>query len=398
MERVFHMRHNTAGLKKDIYKPLEEKLRRRIKVLPDVAVKFLSSTNNKIRTQIEYAKDLTLFFEFLVETGKIEKENTALIDIEDIKTITVDDIEDFLDYLIEYTRTYVSRSGKTVVQTFENSPIGISRKRATLHRFFKFLVKRELLDVDVTEKLEEERIPSHRDIKDRIQPEELQRLFQVILEDKEIESTRSYKFHQKVKYRDYIIILLLAYTGIRVGELVQMDINDIYVKRKYFEILRKGGKKARIVMPERIIEDISDYVEMRKKMEGVDSNALFISLRKKRISDVTIREMLKKYQERSGIDIHLTPHIFRRTFGTNHYNTYKDMYLTAQVLGHSSAETTRRHYADPSRERVTRSMQQFDYFDDASSTQPEISTNALQKLADKLGISIEELQETLKEG
>jgi len=384
------MRHNTTGLKKDIYKPLEDKLRKKLKFLPDVAVKFLHSTKKKIRTQIEYAKDLTLFFDFLIESGKINKENISKIDVEDLKELTVDDIELFLDYLLEYERTYLSQKGKVVVQKFENSPVGVARKRATLHRFFGFLVKRDLLEIDVTKKLEEDKIPNTRDIKERLEPDELQRLFSVILEDKEITSPRLMKFHQHVKYRDYIMILLLAYTGIRVGELVQLDISDIYLQRKYFEILRKGGKKEIVTMPKRIIEDISDFVESRKKMEGIETNALFLSLRKKRISDKTIREMLNKYKVRSGIEVHITPHLFRRTFGTNHYNTYKDMYLTAEVLGHDSAETTRKHYANPSKERVTKSMREFDY---AGSS--ELSTTGLQRLADKFGVSIEELKREL---
>lgn len=71
--------------------------------------------------------------------------------------------------------------------------------------------------------------------------------------------------------------------------------------------------------------------------------------------------MLEKYRLRAGIDIKLTPHVFRRTFGTEHYNKYKDMYLTAQILGHTSAETTRKYYAEPNEERKIRTMTEFDY-------------------------------------
>lgn len=382
------MRNNTSGLKKDLYKPLEDKLKRKLRILPDIAVKFLHSTKKKIRTQIEYAKDLTLFFEFLVESRKVQKSDMSSIDIEDIKALEVEDIEDFLDYLLEYKKSYISSTGKTIVMEFENSPAGIARKRATLHRFFGFLVNRDYLEKDVTKKLEPDDIPDTKDIKDRLTPDEIQRFFEVILEDQEITSDRLMKFHKRLKHRDYIIVLLLAYTGIRVGELVQMDIDDIYMQRKYFEILRKGGKKERITMPERILEDITEYIQARKSIENIDSNALFISLRRKRMSDKTIREMLKKYQVRSGIEIHITPHLFRRTFGTNHYNTYKDMYLTAKVLGHSSAETTRKHYADPSKERVTKSMEEFEY---GSPDNNKPTPSGLKRLADKLGITVEEL-------
>ncbi len=61
------------------------------------------------------------------------------------------------------------------------------------------------------------------------------------------------------------------------------------------------------------------------------------------------------------MNIKISPHVFRRTFGTLHYNRYRDMYLTAQILGHRSAETTRKFYADPSEERKIQSMKEFTY-------------------------------------
>lgn len=387
------MRNNTSGLKKDIYKPLEDKLRRKLAVLPDIAVKFLHSTKKKIRTQIEYSKDLTLFFDFLLLSKKVNKSTIQDINVEDIKSVEVDDLEEFFDYLLDYEHTYISSTGKVIVQHFENSPAGISRKRATLQRFFGFLVKRDYMEKDVTKKLEKDDIPDSRDIKDRLRPEEVQKFFEVILDNEGIGTDRLMKFHLKLKHRDYIMTLLLAYTGIRVGELVQLDIDDIYLKREYFEILRKGGKKEHVTMPLQIIDDISDFVEERKKMKDIESNALFLSLRKKRVSDKTVREMLKKYQERSGIDIHVTPHLFRRTFGTKHYNDYQDMYLTAKVLGHSSAETTRKHYADPSKEREVKSMQQFGYGNEIASQK---SDEAMQRVAEKYGIPLNILQQELK--
>lgn len=387
------MKKNTAGLKKDLYRPLEQRLNLKMEQLPDIAVKFLRSTKKKIRTQNEYAKDLSLFFDFLVESGKVKVSTSRDITPEHIESIQVDDLEDFIDHLEMYKRRSVSSKGKEIVQTYENGPSGIARKRATLKRFYAFLVKRDFITKDPTKKLEDEASTSSNDIKERLKPDEVQRFFDVILNGEAIGTEREKAFHEKQKYRDYIISLILAYTGIRVGELVQLDIDDISIQRGHFDVLRKGGKKERITMPTEIIDQVSTFLEERKAMKDVKSDALFVSLRKTRMSDRTIREMLYKYEQRSGIDIHITPHLFRRTFGTTHYNENQDMYLTAKVMGHTSAETTRKFYADPSKEREVRSMSGFGY--GKTDTPPKDNTT-LERLAEKYGIPIEELRKEMK--
>lgn len=140
---------------------------------------------------------------------------------------------------------------------------------------------------------------------------------------------------------------------------------------------------------------LKDKLDKSKRQENLSKgheNPLFLSLQKKRIDARTVRQMLEKYRKRSKIDTKITPHVFRRTFGTNHYNTYEDMYLTAQVLGHSSAETTRKFYADPNQARVDLSMQKFDY--EKKNIQP---SSKYSKLAAKLGISVEELLKELQD-
>lgn len=384
-------------MKKEMEIALDEKLREKLLPLPDFAVDFIYfiSLDTEVRTRIEYAKDITIFLEFLLLSHKCLKENINEITPDDLDQLKNRDFIDFFDYLTSYSRTYITSTGKTVTQKFSNSAQGKSRKLATLRRLFHYLFVNEHISKDATQAIEI-KVPSKVKISNRLTPDEMTRFFSTIMDGLRIENERMEKFHQKVKFRDYIMVLLLAYTGIRVSELVQLDISDIQLKRKKFIVIRKGGDEQEITMPERIIEDIQDYVNERKKIEDAEKgnqHALFLSLHRKRIDPKTVRVMLEKYRQRSGIEIKITPHVFRRTFGTNHYNTYKDMYLTAQVLGHDSAETTRKFYADPSEERVSRSMETFDY---GEGEKPTLSNSKLEKLAKKLGVSVEELLEELE--
>ncbi|ADO59808.1 tyrosine-type recombinase/integrase [Paenibacillus polymyxa] len=383
-------------MKKSLENQVREKLRKRIFLLPNFAVDFLYLLENskEIQTRFEYAKDISLFLEFLLYSHKCDKSTIKAIEPGDLDQLEDRDLIDFFDYLSSYQTSYISNTGRQVMKEFTNAPVGKARKLATLRKLFAYLFQKRMISKDITPNIEI-RVPTKVKVKQRLSPDEVQRFFTTIMNDLSIENNRLLKFHEKVKHRDYIMTLLLAYTGVRISELVQLDISDIRLHKKTFVVTRKGGDEQEITMPERIIEDITAYCEHRKKLTHVDhrdQNALFISLHRKRIKPSTVRALLDKYRLRSNVSIHVTPHVFRRTFGTNHYNTYEDMYLTAQVLGHASAETTRKFYADPSEERVNRSMKQFDY----AQTETTLDNKGkLTSLANRLGISVEELMKEL---
>ncbi|MCU5282991.1 tyrosine-type recombinase/integrase [Bacillus thuringiensis] len=388
-------------MKKDIEIKRQEKLRKKLLALPDCAVDFIYSleTSKELNTRIEYAKDLNLFFDFLLLDNKVSASHTRDITTVDLDSLRDRDIIDFMDYLTHYSKTFLTTKGNEKTQEFTNTASGKSRKLATLHKFFGYLFKQKRLSKDVTAGIEM-KVPTKAKIKNRLSPGEIERFFQTIVEDVHIENTRKESFHKKVKFRDYIMVLTMAYTGVRISELVQLDIDDVYIEKQMLVVIRKGGDEQAIPMPGRILDDLTAYLVERKKLTDVkkeDAKALFVSLHKKRMNERTVRLMLEKYRVRSGLDIKITPHVFRRTFGTNHYNTYQDMYLTAQVLGHGSAETTRRFYADPSQERVSESMKQFDYeYENKEKTGESIQLSKLEQLANKLGMDVKDLMAELK--
>lgn len=389
-------------MKKDLQVKLEEQLREKLLLLPEFIYDFieiLKYSKKELRTRFEYTKDIIVFFEFLIKSKKYLKDNIIDITVEDLEKLTARDINDYLDYLTKHSTTYYTKTGKKVTQTFTNTDIGKSRKLATLHKLFAHLYKNKTLSKDITQGIDF-KATSKAKIKNRLDSEEIDIFFNTILEDVQIENDRKIKFHQKVKFRDYAIVLILAYTGIRVSELVQLDLDDISIDKKALIVNRKGGNEQRIPIPNKVIEDLSDYIRQRKELTDVDKsskNALFISLHKKRINPRTVRVMLEKYRQRSGIEIKITPHVFRRTFGTKHYNTYKDMYLTAQVLGHSSAETTRKFYADPSEERVIQSMEIFDYEKpENNENEVSLSIDKISLIAEQLGINVNTLLKRIK--
>lgn len=381
-------------MKAEIEKKLQEKLRLKLLTLPEFVVDYifaLEYRKKELRTRYEYAKDINLFLEFLIFDGLVEAKDIKDISPSDLDKLRERDIWNFLGYLTSYKKTFITPAGNEVTQEFTNSEIGKARKLASLHDFFKYLVDNELIKRDITNKVDI-KVDQKAVIKNRLTPNDIQAFFDVILEDLNIKTDRMEIFHQKVKFRDYVIVLLLSYTGIRVSELVQLDMDDISLSEKAMVVIRKGGKQEKIYLPSIIIDDIQAYLNERKKM-NVDTKALFLSLQNKRMHPKTVNTMIDKYRQRANIDIKVSPHVFRRTFGTQHYNRYRDMYLTAQIMGHRSAETTRKFYADPAEERKAMSMTNFDYDEVSGVTSDKISLTKeqLAEISKATGIDLEKL-------
>ena len=136
-------------------------------------------------------------------------------------------------------------------------------------------------------------------------------------------------------------------TGIRVSECVGLDLSDVDFKNDGIKIHRKGGTEVIVYFSDEVEEVLKDYMEERKRIIAVDGheNALFLSLQKKRISVRSVENMVKKYTRSITTLKNITPHKLRSTYGTNLYQETGDIYLVADVLGHSDVNTTRKHYA-----------------------------------------------------
>ena len=115
---------------------------------------------------------------------------------------------------------------------------------------------------------------------------------------------------------------MLLGTGIRVSECVGLDINDIDFKNGGIHIHRKGGKEVTVYFGTEVETALQDYLDERNDIipEEGSENALFLSLQKKRMN-------------------------VRSAYGTNLYRETGDIYLVADVLGHSDVNTTKKHYA-----------------------------------------------------
>ncbi|MCD8046707.1 MAG: tyrosine-type recombinase/integrase [Clostridiales bacterium] len=334
-ERAYHEKVNIDN---------EVKLRELIRDLPRFCREYFIgiTPTTSSRTRIAYAYDLGVFFHFMKEN------NPALADMEIVDfpitlldQITAADIEEYLQYLKYYTNNGAEHT---------NDERGQMRKLSTLRSFYNYFFRKELIEKNPAALV---KMPKRHE-KDiiRLDTDEVA----ILLDEAESGEKLTDKqkiYHEKTKKRDLAILTLLLGTGIRVSECVGLDIDDIDPKNNGIRIHRKGGKEMMVYFGDEVADALDAYLDERLTINPQEGSgeALFLSLQNRRISVRSVENLVKKYSRLVTTVKNITPHKLRSTYGTNLYRETGDIYLVADVLGHSDVNTTRRHYAAQADER-----------------------------------------------
>jgi integrase/recombinase XerD len=155
----------------------------------------------------------------------------------------------------------------------------------------------------------------------------------------------------KGSIKDYAILCTLAYTGMRVGELCSLHVDDLDFNQKTIRIRSGKGDKEREVMLDQRVEDaLKKYLLSRNSK----SSRIFVSRYNDRISEETVQRMVRGYAKRIGISRNVTPHVFRHSLATHMLRHGADIRVIQRLLGHSSIATTQIYtYVDTSFLRET---------------------------------------------
>lgn len=289
-------------------------------------------------TRLNYAYDLRVFFEFLalkVFRGKAVKD----IELSDIDRITASDLEYFMSYLSHY-----EINGK-----FERcTETGKARKLSTLRSFYKYFFNKNMLKANVAAKVEMPKIHEKEIIRldSNEKVDEIGDMLYVVDSGSGL-TDRQKTYHDATKLRDSAIITLFLGTGIRISELVGLNVEDFDFNTNSFVATRKGGNRAVLYFNDEVATALHAYISERNANLAIpkEERAFFVSLQNKRISTRTVQELVKKYAKIVSPLKHITPHKLRSTFGTNLYRQTGDIYVVADCLGHKNVETTKKHYA-----------------------------------------------------
>ena len=289
-------------------------------------------------TRLNYGYDLRVFFDFL--SRKVFR-NKKMHDIEldDLAKLQASDFEYFLSYLSNYTindkQEHCTESGK-------------ARKLSTLRAFYKHFFNKNMLPANTPSKVTMPRIHEKEIIRleSTEKNDEIGNMLYVVENGAGL-SKKQMAFHNATRYRDTAIITLFLGTGIRISELVGLNVDDIDMSTNSFVVTRKGGNRSVLYFNDEVASALNIYYEDRIDNKDIPQteNALFLSLQNRRISTRTVQELVKKYAKIVSPLKKITPHKLRSTFGTNLYRQTGDIYLVANTLGHKDVNTTKRHYA-----------------------------------------------------
>ena len=205
----------------------------------------------------------------------------------------------------------------------------INTKLAAISSFYNFLEINHFIKSN----------PCTSDLKIESEQEE-----QVIyMTDEEVEHVKKNAVNRKNKYanRDLCIITLGCATGLRVSAIRNIDIEDIDFDNKTIKVIEKGNKERTIYIGDNTVNIIKQWMGDRYKLYGNNKGALFMSQKHNRIAVRTIQEMIHNASKDLGK--HITPHKMRSTCAMKLYEKTGDIYLTAQQLGHSNVENTKKY-------------------------------------------------------
>lgn len=286
----------------------------------DYSITILNKSPNSVK---EYNYDLTMFLKYMKNHFKLTNEtdfNKICIDdfdIDTLKRITLEDIHSFVSYLAINNRSKASTR---------------ARKISTIRVFFKYLsVKAKIIDTNPAQNLEtpklDKRMPKYLTLEDS------KKLLDVTMQD-----------DNRNKERDFAIITLFLNCGMRLSELVGINIKDIHFDDCKMTVIGKGNKERTIYLNKACINAIEQYLNVRPK-EGIDYNskdALFLSERRERISKRTVQYIVEKELRKAGLDTSkYSTHKLRHTAATLMYQYGEvDIRALQELLGHASISTT----------------------------------------------------------
>lgn len=293
-------------------------------------------TRTTPQTRLNYARDLLDFYNYL--SKNIFLKDIKDITIENLNQLTSTDIEMFLDYL-----TLFEKDGKKITNSIKSK----TRKLSTIRSYLKYFFNKNQLLSNVASKVPLPKLHEKPIIK--LDYNEIEKILDKT-ENLDIPNmTKKQKnYNKEIAIRDIAILYLFLGTGIRVSELVGINIDDFDFEKRAFKITRKGGNSTIIYCSNEVIDSIEFYLKIREKVfkpKNKDENALFLSIQGKRITVRSVQLLVKKYTESTVPLKHITPHKLRSTFGTNLYQNTRDIFIVAEVLGHKDVNTTKKFYA-----------------------------------------------------
>ncbi|MBN1125835.1 MAG: tyrosine recombinase XerC [Sedimentisphaerales bacterium] len=279
-----------------------------------------------------YGADLEQFTDWLLKrtSGPETGQDSPIGWNPDTGTATATAVQTSVEQLILQVDTEVVRAFMAFLNEQHYSKSTTARKLATLRSFYKFLVRRNYLNsnpvITIKTPKQDKKLPRY------LEYEEVQRLLNSPPADTWLGA------------RDRAILETLYSTGMRVSEIVALNMDDVDFLGEVIHIRGKGKKERISPIGSSALQAIQRYIEFRNKRmqhdSDFDSRVLFANKHGHRLSTRSVRRKMDKYLREAGLDPAISPHTLRHSFATHMLNNGADLRSVQELLGHQSLSTT----------------------------------------------------------
>lgn len=297
-------------------------------ILRDFLVYHETIQGHSRRTVDEYFLDLRNFFRFLkLDKGRVAR-NTPLdqisiddVDLELVSSVTLSEVYSYMNYL---SRDRIVHPNSPDAHSGLSAPAR-ARKVAAIRSFYKYLTnKAKLISENPMQDLDsphlKKSLPRYLDLEESVS-----------LLDHVDGANQA---------RDYCILTLFLNCGLRISELVGLNVAD--VRGNQLRVLGKGNKERMLFLNEACQSALEDWLTERSMLTLVDQNALFVTLQnRRRISRAAVHKLVKKHLAAAGLDsTQYSAHKLRHTAATLMLQNGVDVRTLQEVLGHDHLNTT----------------------------------------------------------
>jgi integrase/recombinase XerC len=282
-----------------------------------------------------YRADLDQYIGFLTDRGAEDQTSTdspvnPWNQSPETSTATETQVSVDIDTLVLEADVNTIRRYMTELAQHHYSKSTTARKLATLRSFYKFLVKRDFLTsnpvVSIKTPKQDKKLPKF------LEYEQVVRLL-------ETPAVNTW-----LGARDRAMLEVLYSTGMRVSELVSLNMDDVDFLSEVIHIRGKGKKERICPVGSSALQSIQNYIEFRNRRMAndseFDSRVLFANKHGKRLSTRSVRRKMDKYLTEAGLDPSISPHTLRHSFATHMLNNGADLRSVQELLGHQSLSTT----------------------------------------------------------
>lgn len=221
-----------------------------------------------------------------------------------------------------------SLSIRNWIATLHRQGIGgktLQRKLSSLRSFYQFLIRKQQIKnnpaVDI-------RAPkTARKLPDTLDADTLTQLLEI-------------SGDSLISIRDKAIMELFYSSGLRLSELVNLDIESVDLTEQSLRAVGKGNKTRILPVGIKAIESLKNWLQRRVEMSNVEEQALFVSKRGTRISTRSIQQRLNYWRKKQGLEQHIHPHKLRHSFASHILESSGDLRAVQELLGHADISTT----------------------------------------------------------